>query len=152
MTKKRTTKMVHGSVTESEFTRRHDGLYAIIDGFALEAIIVCGRDDETGSDRGRFHYVTDFESLNGQWFAVFFPDGDPIILQPAYVGRAWAEYGSRIRNIVVAVDQIAEVASILKERESATGRVGVVGLGDVMKVDDFHAPQKLTPAVELVDV
>ncbi len=39
-----------------------------------------------------------------------------MIFQPAYVGRAWAEYASRIRDIVVAVDQAADIASLLKER------------------------------------
>lgn len=61
-----------------------------------------------------------------------------MIFQPAYVGRAWAEYASRIRDIVVAVDQAADIASLLKERGAAAGRVGVVGLGDVMKVDDLR--------------
>ncbi|MFG1955151.1 M24 family metallopeptidase [Micromonospora sp. NPDC048830] len=152
MTTKRTTDNVRGRVTDTEFARRHGGVKAIMERLDLTATVVCGRDDETGIDRGRFHYVTDFEALNGQWFAVLFRDSGPVIFQPAYVGRAWADYASRIRDIVVAVDQAADIASLLKERGSATGRVGVVGLGDVMKVDDLRTLERLAPAAELVDV
>src|SRR5690554_4075093 len=120
-------------ITDSEHSRRQASLASLMERLDLRAMIVCGRDDQTGSDRGRFHYATDFESLNGQWFATFFPDSAPVIFQPAYVGRAWAEYGSRIRDIVVAVDQVSALVSLLKEREAATSRIGVVGLGDVMR-------------------
>lgn len=138
-------------ITDAEYSRRQSGLKAIMEQLDLTAMIVCGRDDETGSDRGRFHYVTDFESLNGQWFAVFFKDTEPVLFQPAFVGRAWAEHDSRIRDIVVATDQASEIAALLKERSVASDRIGVVGLGDVMKVDDLKRLEELVPSAELVD-
>lgn len=140
-----------GMITDSEHSRRQASLASLMERLDLRAMIVCGRDDQTGSDRGRFHYVTDFESLNGQWFATFFPDSAPVIFQPAYVGRAWAEYGSRIRDIVVAVDQVSALVSLLKEREAATSRIGVVGLGDVMRVDDLRALRDLLPDADIID-
>lgn len=138
-------------ITDAEYSRRHSGLKAIMERLDLTTMIVCGRDDETGSNRGRFHYVTDFESLNGQWFAVFFKDSEPVLFQPAFVGRAWADYGSRIRDIVVATDQAAALVALLKERSVASDRIGVVGLGDVMKVDDLKSLEEALPGVELVD-
>ncbi len=74
MTTIRTTDNVRGRVTDNEFARRHAGVKAIMERLDLAAMVVCGRDDETGVNRGRFHYVTDFEALNGQWFAVLFRD------------------------------------------------------------------------------
>lgn len=138
-------------ITDAEYSRRQSGLKAIMEQLDLTTMIVCGRDDETGSDRGRFHYVTDFESLNGQWFAVFFKDTEPVLFQPAFVGRAWAEHDSRIRDIVVATDQASAIAALLKERSVASDRIGVVGLGDVMKVDDLKRLEELVPSAELVD-
>jgi len=141
-----------GTVTDVELERRHAGLAAIMRRSELGAVVVCGRDDDTGSARGRFQYLTDFESLNGHWFAVFFPDSAPVLFQPAYVGRAWADVASPIGEIVVAVDQAAEIASLLLAREAGRGRVGVVGLGDVMRVDDLTTMRERLPAADLVDV
>jgi Xaa-Pro aminopeptidase len=59
---------------------------------------------------------------------------------------------SRITDVVVSVDQAADLAELLRTRDAAGGRVGVVGLGDVMRLDDLDSLRRLLPATELVDV
>jgi Xaa-Pro aminopeptidase len=139
-----------GAVSDTELRRRRTALADVMARLELDSLVVGGHDDDTGVARGRFHYVTDFESLNGHWFAVLLADGDLVVLQPAYVGRTWADRAVRGAEVVVAVDQAREVAAMLRERE-ADGRVGVVGLADVMRPADLHTVHRLLPAADLVD-
>jgi len=143
--------MEHLLVSASERERRYSRLRDGMAESGCEALLICARDDGAGSERGRFHYVTDLNFLGGRCFALVPRVGDPILFQPGHVGRAWAETVDWVKDVRVDLDQVDAVVAAINELGLAKARIGLIGGGDIIAVDDLNKLHACLPAVDFAD-
>lgn len=132
-----------------ERQRREAALRSLMDATGAGALLIVGRAD--GSERGRIHYVSDLSVMGGISYVVLPRDGAAVLVQPAFVGRAWADTAGWIADTRSAVEPIAAVSRALVERLPATARLGIVGLGGVMPIGDFARLREELPGIETFD-
>jgi Xaa-Pro aminopeptidase len=120
-----------------------------MDATGAAAYLIVGRAD--GSERGRIHYVSDLSVMGGITYVLLPRDAAPILFQPAFVGRAWAETAGWITDNRSAVDPIVVIADALGDLSLRGAQIGIVGLADVMPIRDFRWLAEHLPDAKLTD-
>jgi Xaa-Pro aminopeptidase len=133
------------SLPESERERRWQRLQDLIADENLDALVLAANDYR--GHKGTLRWVGDFDLAHRYGYALAAPGRDPSLLLPENL--ALQPLGEWPIEVVYARNLGAGLASALAELGAR--RVGVVGLGQVMKVEDYLAVRAALPEAEIVD-
>ncbi len=130
---------------ETERERRWQRLQDLIAAENLDALVLAANDYR--GHKGTLRWVGDFDLAHRYGYALAAPGRDPSLLLPENLALqplgAWPIEVAYARNLGEGL------ASALAELGAR--RVGVVGLGQVMKVEDYLAVRAALPDAEIVD-
>lgn len=134
-----------GSLPDGIRERRWQGLQELIDAEGLDALVLAGADYR--GHKGALRWVGDFNLVHRYGYAIASPGRDPVLLLPENLALqplgAWSIGVSYAREMGSG---LAEALRALRPR-----RVGVAGLGQAMKVEDYLAVREALPDAEIVD-
>lgn len=127
--------------------RRADALQRLLVEEGLDVLVLAGADYR--GHKGVLRWVADYNLAHRYGFAVVPPGGEPELLLPENLGMG------RRGSWDVPTRYVRRTGAGLVERLRELGapaRIGVVGLGQVMKVEDYLALRAGFPQAEIVDV
>jgi Xaa-Pro aminopeptidase len=129
-----------------ERERRHAALQELLAELDLDALVLCANDYR--GHKGTLRWVADYNIVHRYGFAIAAPGRDPELLLPENLAMgppgSWdvvARYARRMGPGLV--DALRELGT--------PKRIGIIGLGEVMKVADYLALRAGFPEAELVD-
>lgn len=134
-----------GALPESERERRWDALQRLIADEGLDALVLAANDYR--GHKGTLRWVGDFNLAHRYGYALAAPGRDPSLLLPENL--ALQPLGEWPIEVAYARDLGTGLAGALAELSPQ--RIGVVGLGQVMKVEDYLAVRTALPEAEIVD-
>ncbi|HVW46058.1 MAG TPA: M24 family metallopeptidase [Solirubrobacterales bacterium] len=134
-----------GALPESERERRRDALQQLIAAEGLDALVLAANDYR--GHKGTLRWVGDFNLAHRHGYALAAPGRDPALLLPENL--ALQPLGEWPIEVAYARNLGSGLAAALAEL--SPGRIGVVGLGQVMKVEDYLAVRAALPEAEIVD-
>ena len=134
------------TLSESERDRRAAALQRLLEHEELDALVLAGADYR--GHKGTLRWVGDYNLSHRYGFALVVPGAGPELLLPENLGMgrpgSWDIPTRYVRHTGQGlVDRLRELGS--------PERIGVVGLGQVMKVEDYLALRAGLPHAELVD-
>jgi Xaa-Pro aminopeptidase len=133
-------------LSSSERFRRAEALQAIVSELELDVLLLAANDYR--GHKGALRWVADYNLAHRSGYAVVTPGEEPELLLPLNLAAG------RAGGWNVKVRYARDTSSGIPERLRELGplrRIGVVGLGQVMKVDDYLALREAFPDAELVD-
>jgi Xaa-Pro aminopeptidase len=130
---------------DSERERRWQRLQDLISDENLDALVLAANDYR--GHKGTLRWVGDFDLAHRYGYALAAPGRDPSLLLPENL--ALQPLGHWPIEVAYARNLGDGLAAALVEL--APKRIGVVGLGQVMKVEDFLAVRAALPEAEIVD-
>ncbi|HEY2053066.1 MAG TPA: M24 family metallopeptidase [Solirubrobacterales bacterium] len=130
---------------EAERERRWQRLQDLIAEEGLDALVLAANDYR--GHKGTLRWVGDFDLAHRYGYALAAPGRDPSLLLPENL--ALQPVGQWPIEVAYARNLGGGLAAALAEL--APRRVGVVGLGQVMKVEDYLAVRAALPEAEIVD-
>ena len=101
--------------------------------------------------RGYVRYVADWRLWGGKGFAVLPFAGDPVLVLGAGSQSYWATQVGWIDDVRAAPNMLATVSDVIRTLGLAQGRIGVVGLAQVMLYGDVLALHAALPHAHLDD-
>lgn len=133
-------------VSTAERFRRAEALQGIMRELELDVLLLAGNDYR--GHKGTLRWACDYNLLHRYGYVVVPPGDEPELLLPLNLaaGRAGG-WNAKVRY---ARDVSAGIPERLREL-GAMRRIGVVGLAQVMKVEDYLALRAAFPEAELVD-
>jgi len=133
------------ALPEAERERRWQRLQDLIAAERLDALVLAANDYR--GHKGTLRWVGDFNLVHRYGYALVAPDADPRLLLPENL--ALQPRGDWPIEAIYARHLGAGLAAGLAALSPA--RIGVVGLGQTMKVEDYLAIRAALPAAEIVD-
>jgi Xaa-Pro dipeptidase len=133
------------SLPDSERERRWDALQDLIAAESLDALVLAANDYR--GHKGTLRWVGDFNLAHRYGYALAAPGRDPSLLLPENL--ALQPLGEWPIEVAYARDLGNGLAAALVDLSPR--RIGVVGLGQVMKVEDYLAVRAALPDAEIVD-
>lgn len=133
-------------LSTAEHQRRVGLLHQLLDDEGLDVLVLAANDYR--GHKGALRWVGDYNLAHRYGYAVIAPGCDPVLVLPVNLTM-----NPRGRDDV-AVRYARRVADGLLEelgRGPAPRRIGVVGLGQVMKIEDYLAIAAAHPDAEIVD-
>jgi Xaa-Pro aminopeptidase len=134
------------AVSQAERERRADALQGIIRELELDALVLAAADYR--GHKGVLRWLADYNLVHRYGFAVAAPGREPQLVLPQNLAMArrpdWGVPMRFERDLKTGLP--AAVAELGPVR-----RIGIVGLRDVMKVEDYLALRDAFPDAELVD-
>jgi Xaa-Pro aminopeptidase len=133
------------ALPQAERERRWDALQKLLAAEVLDALVLAANDYR--GHKGTLRWVGDFNLAHRYGYALAAPGRDPSLLLPENLALQplgeWPIEVAYARQLGVGLG-----AALV---ELAPRRVGVVGLGQVMKVEDYLAVRAALPEAEIVD-
>jgi Xaa-Pro dipeptidase len=133
------------ALPDAERERRWARLQELIAAERLDALVLAANDYR--GHKGALRWVGDFDLVHRYGYALAAPGRNPSLLLPENL--ALQPLGEWPIEVAYARDLGAGLAAALAEL--ALARIGVVGLGQVMKVEDYLALRAAFPEAEIVD-
>ena len=133
------------ALPETERDRRWQLLQELIEAEQFDALVLAANDYR--GHKGTLRWVGDFDLVHRYGYALAAPGRDPSLLLPENL--ALQPLGHWGIEVAYARDLGAGLAAALAELRPS--RIGVVGLGQVMKVEDYLAVRDAFPDTEIVD-
>jgi Xaa-Pro dipeptidase len=134
-----------GTLTEAERERRAALLQELLVRNGLDALVLAANDYR--GHKGTLRWVADYNLAHRYGYGVVLPGREPELVLPENLamgrGGAWQVPTRHARRVA---DGLVEALG------PAPRRIGVVGLGQVMKVEDYVAIRASFPQAELIDV
>lgn len=134
------------SLSQSERGRRVAALHRLMLEDGLDALLLVSNDYR--GHKGALRWVADYNLAHRYGFAVVGRDREPELLLP--VNLSMGRHGAWTAPTRYARRMSEGLTDALKEL-GPLRRIGVVGLTQVMKVDDYLALREAFPAAEIVD-
>jgi Xaa-Pro aminopeptidase len=134
-----------GSTAERD--RRGAALQSLLAEEGLDVLVLCGADYR--GHKGTLRWAADYNLVHRYGFVVVPPGAEPELLLPENLAMG------RLGGWSVPVRYVRRTGEGLVERLrelGSPGRIGIVGLAEVMKVADYLALRAGFPRAELVDV
>ncbi len=101
--------------------------------------------------KGNLRYFTD-RVLWSRWaYVIVRPGKPPVLVTIAPSQQYWAQQEGAIEDVRFGQFPIREVVTLLKESISDDARVGIAGLGEIMRPGDFKVLEAEFPNVEFSD-
>ncbi len=134
------------SLSQRERERRAEALQGIVRELELDVLLLAGADYR--GHKGTLRWAADYNLAHRYGYAVVPPGGEPELLLPLNLGMArrggWDVPTRFARDLRTGIpERLRELGPIR--------RIGVVGLAQAMKVEDYLALVAAFPAAELVD-
>jgi Xaa-Pro aminopeptidase len=138
---------VEGGVrlSEAERVRRHRLLQELLDEGRLDALVLVANDYR--GHKGSLRWVADYNLGHRHGFALVAPGREPELVLPQNLAMGplgWdvpTRYAKRAaRGLVNALAEIGRLE-----------RVGIVGLGEVMRISDYALLREAFPSTEFID-
>jgi Xaa-Pro dipeptidase len=133
------------SLPDSERERRWAALQDLIAAEGLDALVLAANDYR--GHKGTLRWVGDFNLAHRYGYALAAPGRDPSLLLPENL--ALQPLGEWPIDVAYARQLGAGLGAALADLSPQ--RIGVVGLGQVMKVEDYLAVRAALPDAEIVD-
>src|ERR1700761_6592775 len=133
------------SLPGTERQRRWDALQNLIAAEGLDALVLAANDYR--GHKGTLRWVGDFNLAHRYGYALAAPGRDPSLLLPENL--ALQPLGGWPIEVAYARQLGTGLAAALVDLSPR--RIGVVGLGQVMKVEDYLAVRAALPDAEIVD-
>ncbi len=133
------------SLPDTERERRWAALQDLIAAEELDALVLAANDYR--GHKGTLRWVGDFNLAHRYGYAIAAPGRDPSLLLPENL--ALQPLGEWPIEVAYARQLGTGLAAALGELSPR--RIGVVGLGQVMKVEDYLAVRAALPDAEIVD-
>lgn len=130
---------------EAERERRWRRLQELMAEEGLDALVLAANDYR--GHKGTLRWVGDFDLVHRYGYALAAPGRDPSLLLPENL--ALQPLGDWPIEVAYARELGTGLAAALVELGAR--RIGVVGLGQVMKVEDYLAVRAALPEAEIVD-
>lgn len=132
-----------------EREQRYDRLRAAMREGSYDALLIVGRYDMF--QMGYLRYVSNWRVWAGCAYAVFPADGDPAMVIPAKSQTFWARNTSWIKDIRFSANPLIEVKKLLIEFGIAKGALGIVGMNEIIAVNDYLFLREKLPEVQFSD-
>jgi Xaa-Pro dipeptidase len=133
-------------MADSEQHRRAAALEQLIAGLELDALVLVGADYR--GHKGTLRWVADYNLVHRYGYAIAAPGREPELLLPQNLGMArpggWDVPVSFARDLRIGLPDALRAIGPMR-------RIGVVGVGQVMKVEDYLALVGAFPDAEIVD-
>lgn len=139
--------MQAAGLSHDERDRRYAALREAMAAAELDALLICARGDEF--QRGRLSYVSNLYMWAGRGFALLPREHPPTVVQARSI--AWAEAAGWVEDNRSAVEPAAAVAEALLEHGLGQGRIGIVGMADVLALHDLRVLRHHAPDARYVD-
>jgi Xaa-Pro aminopeptidase len=121
-------------VSQTELARRQTALQTAMDVHGYDALLIAGNAESM--QRGYLRYVSDWRVWMGSAYAVVPHGGETrLFIGPGSQGY-WAEQAGWPRGPQLAPDRLHDIAEMLRRAAGGNGRVGIVGLGQIMPYRD----------------
>ena len=133
-------------LSPAERARRAEALQSIIVELDLDVLLLAANDYR--GHKGTLRWVADYNLAHRYGYAVVPAGGEPELLLP--LNLAAARSGGWNVKVRYARDMSTGIPERLREL-GPLRRIGIVGLGQVMKVADYLALREAFPDAELVD-
>jgi Xaa-Pro aminopeptidase len=131
---------------DSERLRRAAAIEQLMAQLELDALVLAGSDYR--GHKGTLRWVADYDLVHRYGFAIAAPGRQPGLLLPTNLGMArpggWAVPVTFARDLRIGLPDALRAIGPLR-------RIGIVGLAQVMKVEDYLALRAAFPDAELVD-
>ena len=145
--------MAEGTVTHisspAERERRYRVLREAMAAEGMDALIIYSRADEFM--RGRIQYVSDAFQWAGWGIIVLLPKGDGIYVGDPLWGGGRVALAGWVDDIRATQHPDTEIAGILSDHGYTSGKLGVVGLADIVTYAHMRSFQKTLSGFTLVD-
>jgi Xaa-Pro aminopeptidase len=133
------------SLPDTERERHWDALQRLIAAERLDALVLAANDYR--GHKGTLRWVGDFNLAHRYGYALAAPGRDPSLLLPENLAlQPLGDWGIEVAYARQLGTGLAAALAELSPR-----RIGVVGLGQVMKVEDYLAVRHALPEAEIVD-
>lgn len=139
------------SISLSERDRRWNLLQEAMEQHGFDVLLLAANDYR--GHKGSLRYVADYDLIHRFGYAVVFPGREPILVLPQNLQssrRPRSDWVSDYRYPRHMGKGLLEILS-LEAKNGKPDRVGIVGLGQVMKVDDYLALSSVFPRDALID-
>jgi Xaa-Pro dipeptidase len=133
-------------MADSEQHRRAAALEQLMAGLELDALVLVGADYR--GHKGTLRWIADYNLVHRYGYAIAAPGRSPQLLLPQNLGMArpggWDVPVTFARDLRIGLPDALRAIGTMR-------RIGVVGLSQVMKVEDYLALVGAFPAAEIVD-
>ncbi len=133
-------------LSNAEYERRHRLLQELLASEQLDALVLAANDYR--GHKGTLRWIADYHLPHRYGYAVVLPDAPPVLVLPENLALT----PRRRPDVPVRCFRRVADGLIGELRPRAPRRIGVVGLNQVMKVEDYRALTTAFPDAELVDV
>jgi Xaa-Pro aminopeptidase len=135
------------SLPRSERDRRWESLQGLMADGGLDVLILAANDYR--GHKGTLRWVGDLNLAHRYGYALAGPGREPRLLLPENLAmNPRGEWDVAIDYARKMSDGLVDAVTSI---DAAPGRIGVVGLGGVMKVEDYRALAAALPNAEIVD-
>lgn len=136
-------------VSQEERKRRYSAIrHAMRDG-GYAALILAGNSETL--QRGYIRYTSDWRLWGGTAYIVIPLDSDPVLLLGKGSQFYWAQQRDWIADVRAGMNKIDETVKVLRERQLAGKKIGVVGLKTVMGYGDAKRLLDALPDAQVED-
>jgi Xaa-Pro aminopeptidase len=133
-------------MADDEQQRRADALDLLMRRLELDALVLAGADYR--GHKGTLRWLADYNLCHRYGFAIAAPGRPPELLLPQNLGMArpggWDVPVAFARDLRIGLPEALRAIGPMR-------RIGIVGLGQVMKVEDYLALVAAFPGAEIVD-
>jgi Xaa-Pro dipeptidase len=140
---------VEGGVRLSprEQQRRHELLQGLLDEHDLDALVIAGNDYR--GHKGTLRWATDYNLGHRHGFAFVAPGREPELILPQNLalGSAAQGWSTPVRYARRAAQGVVNAIGEL----AARSRIGIVGLGEILRVADFELLTRSHPHTQFID-
>lgn len=129
-----------------ERDRRWAALQEMMRREEFDVLIVAGHDYR--GHKGALHYVTGLALFYRYGFAIMLPDTEPVLILPNNFSAA--HLPDFVEDRRFSQSPAREVATLIGGSRQE-GRIGMVGMGGIIKLADFETIRKGLPSASIVD-
>ena len=134
------------SITKDERQQRLDKVREVIERTGYRAMLFVA--DSYLGKKGSLRYLFDNHLIHRYGYGIVLPEGQYQVLPS---GLKWCTDRKVPDTIFPEDHEVMEVVRILRENDITTGTLGVVGLNNTLKLEDYNYIKQELPYLELVD-
>ena len=135
--------------SSAERERRHSTMQRIMEAKGLKALILFGEVNVGNELYGDLRYYVDHKNVANRQVAMLFPAMQPVLFVGSPIQQQAAARRSSIRDCRSSDNMLADIVTLLKERNVPAGKVGVHF--DVLPVKWYNYLKRELPGVEWVE-
>jgi Xaa-Pro aminopeptidase len=121
-------------VSTEERQRRYSALRQAMRQAGHQAWLLVGNAE--AMQRGYIRYVSDWRLWGGNGYVVLPLEGQPVLILGSGSQAHWAKDVGWVTDVRAAIDMMGEVIGVLKQMGLSSGRLGVVGLNQILTYEN----------------